>query len=151
MSTHRPPEAAPQDPTDPDEPPPADFRELAHELASSRQRGGPEAPDVEPIEAPDGLAERVAAGRRAQLTEDRTEPARTGTKTSEWKVTLATWAAGLLAAGVGLFAPGVPSEELREVLVWLAGLLVGGSGAAYTAGRVAVKRRLSELADPGGR
>lgn len=112
-------------------------------------------PEADTLPEPEIELRRRARDRDAEarapepvkLMEGRTDPARTGTATSEWKATLATGAAGLLAAGVALFADGVPADELREVLLWLAGLLVGGSGTAYTIARTSLKRGLMDAGD----
>lgn len=113
--------------------------ELADTVREQLESGAPDQ-----VEGSPGLAERVEAGRIRQLVEDN-PAARRGPETSEWKLTLASWVVGAVVFLVGLFAPGIPTEALREVLVWVAGLLVGGSGIAYTAARTSLKRRLADL------
>jgi hypothetical protein len=97
----------------------------------------------EQVEGRPGLSEQVQADRIRQLIEDQPTNRR-GSETSEFKATVASSVVGVLVFVVGLFAPGIPDEALREVLMWIAGLLVGGPVATYTVARTSLKRKLAD-------
>jgi hypothetical protein len=76
-------------------------------------------------------------------------------KTSEGKLTLASTLIAAALAVLAIWFPDLPREELREVLLWIAGLLSAGTTAAYSMARAQVKKEIAratreELARPDG-
>jgi hypothetical protein len=69
------------------------------------------------------------------------EALREGKETSEYKT--ARWAAivSLIVSAVSLFWPDVPTEALREILLWVAGLIGGGASVGYIVSRAVLKAR----------
>ena len=67
-----------------------------------------------------------------------------GLRTSEGKMTLASTLIAAVLALLAIWFPDLPREELREVLLWIAGLLGTISTAAYTASRAAIKREMEK-------
>lgn len=92
----------------------------------------------------------VALGALRSLIRSKQEPTapsspihppadRPGAQTSEWRMTIVGQMIALLIGVLAVMFPSLPSESLREVLLWIAGIVFGGVGGSYTLARAKVK------------
>lgn len=68
-----------------------------------------------------------------------------GAHTSEGQLTLLNTVVAAVLALLAMFWPDLPREEIREVVLWAAGIVGTGSVAAYSASRAHVKSELAKL------
>lgn len=86
------------------------------------------------------LRKIVGIPEAPELSDSRTP----GLRTSEGQMTLLSTVIAAVLALLAIWFPDLPREELREVLLWIAGLLGTVSTAAYTASRAAIKREIEK-------
>jgi hypothetical protein len=68
-----------------------------------------------------------------------------GAETSEGKIVFLNTLVAALMALAAMFWPDLPQEELREVLLYVAGIMFAGSSAAYSYSRAKVKTELARV------
>lgn len=74
----------------------------------------------------------------------RSAPDTPGGQTSEGKLAILNTVIASVLAVLAMFLPDLPREELREVLLWVAGLILAGSSGTYSLARARVKAELAK-------
>ena len=79
---------------------------------------------------------------------DAPEPTRAnrpGSRTSEGKLALLNTLVAAVLAVLAIWLPDMPREALREVLLWIGGIIAAAASGTYSLSRALVKRELAKL------